>query len=111
MTDLLRDCYWQAVRSAEAERGGTTFTAGLLQLDSMIFASLQLGDSLVGALDPVAGALIEAEVLFYADDAGAKESADGKHAVTRTHSFTDPSEVQRYRATLKEHGGLGLRVD
>lgn len=31
--------------------------------------------------------------------------------MTRSHSFTDASEVSRYRATLKEHGGLGLRVD
>ena len=41
MVEVMRQCYWQAVEHAEKERGGTTFTAGLLQLDSMIFASLQ----------------------------------------------------------------------
>lgn len=111
MCGLMRECYWDAVRGAEYERGGTTFTAGLLQLDSMIFASLQLGDSLVGALDPVAGRLFDAEILYYVDDAAGRECAEPNQSITRTHSFTDASEVERYRSILKKHGGLGLRVD
>ena len=63
MCDFFRDQYWKAVKIAESERGGTTFTAGLLQLDTMIFASLQLGDSLVGSLDPIAGRLNDAKVI------------------------------------------------
>jgi len=62
MVEFYRQCYWKAVQGAESERGGTTFTAGLLQLDTMIYCSLQLGDSLVGALDPVRGTLFESEV-------------------------------------------------
>jgi len=112
MVECLRTCYWEAVKGAEMERGGTTFTAGLLQLDSMKFATLQLGDSLVGALDPNAKALIESKVIFHHDDA----ECVGREAVlnttvTRSHSFTDATEVQRYKETLKKHGGLGLRVD
>lgn len=30
--------------------------------------------------------------------------------ITRTHPFTDRSEVDRYQSTLKAHGGLGIRV-
>lgn len=41
MVEVMRTCYWDAVRGAEHERGGTTFTAGLLQLNSMIFSTLQ----------------------------------------------------------------------
>jgi len=109
---VLRDCYWQAVTGAEFERGGTTFTAGLLQLDSMIYASLQLGDSLVGALDPVKGKLIDAEVLYYVDDCDSKVKGPKlAQTITRAHSFTDPAEVERYRSVLKQHGGLGIRVD
>ena len=53
-----------------------------------------------------------AQVLYFCDDAAGRTSADGDpHTVTRSHSFTDASEVARYRNTLKEHGGLGLRVD
>lgn len=111
LVNFLRVCYWEAVKVAEAERGGTTFTAGILQLDTMIFASLQLGDSLVGALDPIAGGLIDAKHLFYLDDAEGRDAVDGAKTITRTHSFTDPTEVQRYRSILKDHGGLGLRVD
>lgn len=111
MVECMRQCYWQAVEHAEKERGGTTFTAGLLQLDSMIFSSLQLGDSLVGALDPVAAALFNAEVIYYHDDAAGLTGPSGGQTITRSHSFTDASEVERYRATLKAHNGLGLRVD
>jgi hypothetical protein len=110
LVDLLRECYLVAVRGAESQRGGTTFTAGVLELDSMIFATLQLGDSLVGALDPVAGVLLDAQVIFYQDDAGGSCPTCAT-TITRTHSFTDPAEVERYRDVLKRHGGLGLRVD
>jgi len=112
MVALMRQCYWDAVKLAESERGGTTFTAGLLQLDSMVFASMQLGDSLVGACDPERRALCDAQVIYYMDDAGAVgEPPLEKTTITRTHSFTDPLEVERYRSTLKKHGGIGLRVD
>jgi len=111
MVACMRQHYWEAVKVAESERGGTTFTAGLLQLDTMIFASLQLGDSLVGACDPAAGALCPAEVIYYCDDAKGLERPTGPSAITRTHSFTDSSEVERYRSALKAHGGIGLRVD
>merc|ERR1711939_988240 len=106
----MRNSYWQAAKGAESERGGTTFTAGLLQLDSMIFASLQLGDSLVGACDPNKGALCDAEIILAIDDAVAEAGPAGSHTITRAHSFTDPLEVERYRKALKPLG-FGIRVD
>jgi len=111
MIDLMREQYWKAVAGAEQERGGTTFTAGLLQLTTMVFASLQLGDSLVGALDAQTGKLCDANVLLYKDDSDSQVGPAHEVAITRAHSFTDPVEVERYRTTLKQHGGFGLRVD
>lgn len=121
MVAMMRECYEDAVKIAEAEKGGTTFTAGLLQLNTMIFASMQLGDSLVGALqldEPQPGTLCDAEVIYYIDDARGCDSPPPppgdcafKHTITRTHSYTDPSEVERYRKVLKAHAGYTLRVD
>jgi len=109
VVDVMRGCYRDAVKIAEYERGGTTFTAGVLQLDSMVFSTMQLGDSLVGALDPVAGCIFDAAILYYIDDAGGGDPSSTK-TITRTHSFTDAREVERYRAELKKKN-LGLRVD
>ena len=39
---MMRGCYRDAVKIAEYERGGTTFTAGVLQLDSMVFSTMQV---------------------------------------------------------------------
>lgn len=52
------------------------------------------------------------QVLYYVDDSGTvAEGACLHNTVTRTHSFTDANEVKRYKDVLKNHGGLGLRVD
>jgi hypothetical protein len=77
----------------------------------MILATLQLGDSLVGASDTVTKKLCDAEVILYMDDAGCQVGPAHEFTITRAHSFTDSVEVERYREVLKKHGGLGLRVD
>merc|ERR1712159_803520 len=97
MCDLMRTCYQKAVLGAEVERGGTTFTSGLLQLRTMILATLQLGDSLVGASDTVTKKLCDAEVILYMDDAGCQVGPAHEFTITRAHSFTDSVEVERYR--------------
>jgi len=77
----------------------------------MIFASMQLGDSLVGACDPNLGVICTGECIYYFDDASSLKSPASPQNITRAHSFTDAHEVERYRTILKKHGGIGLRVD
>jgi len=116
MVQCLRDCYWAAVNEAESAKGGTTFTAALLGKESLLFASIQVGDSMSGVCDPVSKLLIETEEVHYCDDAGGYDKAfrdpsTGKPAVlTRLHSFNDKAEVERWRRTLAKDG-MSLNVN
>ena len=82
-------------------------------MNSMICATLQLGDSEILVCDANNGELLDANVLYYIDD-GSDERHDQKLCHTRTHGFGDEAELARFNRRLNPFGiscGRCIRTD
>jgi len=106
----LRACFSQALTAVDTQTHGdsegSTLSALILQLETMICATLQLGDCEIYAANAETGEFLAADVLLHIDDGeseGTKVPAMAKCA-TRTHGFGDDLEIARYNRELVPHG-------
>lgn len=123
LVQTLQACYQTAVEAVDLAdvhdaplvNEGATISATLLQLDTMVCATLTLGDSCAIAVDLSSGKLVQATVLLHIDDAVPSTTAmcaggNVVDCVTTSHDFTNTREMQRYQSALCHGDGYSIRV-
>jgi len=117
LVSSLRTAFHSAVAAVDAEASfgnqGTTLSAVLLHLKTMVMATLQLGDGLILAAQPSTGKILEVPVLYAMDDGCAQEGtaagATSAMCISTSHDFTNHREMARYQKALWK-AGLDLHV-
>jgi len=114
LVQTLQACYHHALEATD--RGsflgqGTTISAALLQLGTMVCATLALGDCRVLAVDLASAELVRAKMLIFFDEADPTATCpEGEvECITSSHDFANMREVHRYEAALQRKG-CSLRV-
>lgn len=96
-------------------KGGCTFSAGILQIHTGLFITIQVGDSKIMVINPKSGKMAEGELISikdYASPAPEIICAPGllMEVVTQTHDFGRVAEIARYQEYLKSTGSRTLKV-
>ena len=110
--------YYRTIEHVDSQeiKGGCTFSAGILQIHTGLFITIQVGDSKIMVINPLTGTMAEGEVLSikdYASPAPENICAPGFYmeVVTQTHDFSSVAEIARYQQYLSSDGGTRtLRV-
>ena len=123
LVETMRTCFHGAVESVDRTSirdQGSTLSAALLQLQTMICATLQLGDGRIFAVRPSSGHIVDSPILYSIDDAlpGSERMEDpsgqAKPCMSNSHDFREESEQLRYSTALHAAGRklcVALRKD
>jgi len=106
---VLQDVYKTALKSVDAIAytkltTGSTITCAILQIQTMRFATLQLGDCQAAVANGITGKLETGELIHYFDSAY-PDGGNGDHLTgcyTRDHGFGDQGEFDRMNVGVKE---------
>ena len=111
--DSIVEIYYTTIKYIDSQKitGGCTFSAGIYQIQTGLFITIQVGDSKIMVLDPFTGNMAKGEVLSVKDYASLDKEiicdpGMVMDVVTQTHDFGNTAEIARYQ----EYLDLGSRV-
>jgi len=110
MVDAMRTAYERAAKEVDSgsysnNSQGSTLSVQLLQLSTMVCATLQLGDCEIIVADAATGEVVKAEVLYYIDDGEVGgEQHTNEFCQSRLHWFGDPDELKRFNDQMNPLG-------